>query len=310
MLRYFLRRIFVIPPVIFLVHFLGYTYAYIVRPLRAARNPYLAELGDSPPLLPTYISYLENLGKSDASIGSNIIDACIASFGLLGIALFISVIIGVGMGLKAARTNPPGVARWLTSISTIGLAMPSFYLGSLFFAGWFLYLVWRGPGAESILPFQGFGWDEHLIMPTIVLIARPSVQIAQVTSSLLAEELGKQYIIAARSIGNSWRVIRQHHALRNILAPIMLTVASSIRLLVAELIVTEWLFNWPGLGSLLARSLIPSGVASPGAATETIQFLNPPLVAAVISIYATLFLFSDLIASFLVRIFDPRMRTQ
>jgi peptide/nickel transport system permease protein len=81
-----------------------------------------------------------------------------------------------------------------------------------------------------------------------------------VTAGLLAEEFGKQYVTTARSVGYTWRQIRQRNAMRNILAAVILTVASSVRLLVGELIVVEWLFRWPGLGSLLAYTLIPSGM--------------------------------------------------
>jgi ABC-type dipeptide/oligopeptide/nickel transport system permease component len=65
MIRYILRRLVVIPPALLLVHFLGFSYAHLVRPLRAARNPYLAGLGDSEPLIPTYLEYLEGMLRFD-----------------------------------------------------------------------------------------------------------------------------------------------------------------------------------------------------------------------------------------------------
>ena len=86
----------------------------------------------------------------------------------------------------------------------------------------------------------------------------------------------------------------------------MLTIAASARLLTAELIVVEWLFNWPGIGRLLASTLVPSGGSGPGGAT--IYFLYPHLMAALVTLLAALFLITDLIASILVRVFDPRVR--
>jgi ABC-type dipeptide/oligopeptide/nickel transport system permease component len=69
-------------------------------------------------------------------------------------------------------------------------------------------------------------------------------------------ELGKQYIIAARSFGHTWHDIRLRQAMRNIIATVILTIAKTFRILVGELVVVEWLFNWPGLGRMLASTLV------------------------------------------------------
>ena len=70
----------------------------------------------------------------------------------------------------------------------------------------------------------------------------------------------------------------------------------------------EWLFNWPGLGRLLASTLVP-GVLSTNLGTSAL-FLDPPTVAAAITIIGALFLITDLLASVLVRVIDPRLRSQ
>jgi peptide/nickel transport system permease protein len=197
------------------------------------------------------------------------------------------------------------VSNWLTIFSTVGLAMPSFYIGSLFVFGLLAYVLRGGYGTQLPLPMRGFGWDEHLVLPALALMARPTVQIAHVTAELLVEELDKQYVFAARSLGHTWHAILGQKALRNILASVILSVAGSVRLLVGELIVIEWLFVWPGLGRLLALALIPAGTSSPSQAP---LFLNPPLVAAVLLVFAGAFLVTDLAAATLVRAVDPRLR--
>ncbi len=319
MFRFISRRLIIYPFALFLVHFLGFAYAHLIRPLRALRNPFLASATKPEPLLSTYAAYLQRLprfdfgqitnpwGMGEVPLSDAILQASAVSLGLIGIALTFSVLVGVLLGLRAVIADPPAIARWLTSLSTVGMAMPPFFVGSLFFAVWFLYVIWGGPGTIP-LPITGFGWDSHLIVPTLVLMARPCVQIAQVTAGLLSEELGKQYIIAARSMGHSWSLIRRHDALRNIVAAVILTIASSLRLLIGELIVVEWLFDWPGLGNLLAQTLIPSGGANSRAVVERLLFLDPPVVAAVLTVFAALFLLIDLIASVLARRFDPRLR--
>jgi len=121
-------------------------------------------------------------------------------------------------------------------------------------------------------------------------------------------ELGKQYIIAARSFGHTWHDIRWRQAMRNVIAPIILSIASSFRLSVGELIVVEWLFNWPGLGNLLASTLVPNVLSTNLGASAL--FLDPPTVAADVTMIGALFLFTELLTSILVRIFDPRLRVQ
>ncbi len=317
MTRFILRRLAIIPVALLLVHFLGFSYAHLARPLRAARNPYFASMADPAPLLPTYKDYLQNALHLDfgtiptsPSVQEPLLSAvarmAVASLGLLAIALLLSTLVGLLMGLRAVRPDPPRMSNWLTVVSTVGLAMPSFYIGSLFVLATLMYLLRGGFGTELLLPIRGFGWDEHLVLPTLALMARPTVQIAQVTAELLAEELHKQYVVAARSVGFTWRTILGRNALRNILASVILSIAGSVRLLVGELIVVEWLFVWPGLGRLLASTLIPSGTSTP---LQAPLFLDPRVVAAVLVAFAGLFLMTDFIAAILVRVADPRLRS-
>lgn len=322
MLRSLTLRLLIIPPALLLVHFIGFAYAHLVRPLRIAANPFLAGSREQAPLWPAYRGYLEQVldgglgGMPEAhftlppTLGAAIVQTALASLGLLVPALLISIILGVGIGVLAARTQPPTIRRWLAAASTAGLAMPTFFLGALFFSIWFLYAKLTPPGTSLPIPLLGFGWDSHLIMPVLVLSIRPTVQLAQLTAGMLVEEFNHQYVIAARSLGHSWRQIRLKDAFRNIYAPIILTVAGSLRMLVGELIVVEWLFDWPGIGRLLAETLIPSGQAfsQGGGSTETSLFLAPAVVAAVLLVFTALFMLTDLVVSLLAQASDPRLR--
>jgi peptide/nickel transport system permease protein len=318
MVRFIARRILIIPIALLVVNFLGFTYAHYARPLRAARTPYV-RAEEAGPLLPAYLDYVETITSLDFSmalnlpgsrsgpseLGTTLWEATKASLGLMSIALVLSVISGIFLGLRSVQNEPPGVSRWLTLVSTVGLAMPSFYIGSLFIVLSVFYVLWRGPSTGMPLPLDGFGWDSHLVFPTLALMARPTVQVAQVTAGLLSNELGKQYITAARSLGHTWRSVRNQQAMRNIIAPIVLTIASMLRLLVGELILIEWLFRWPGLGRLLAWTLVPAQLSS---SSGSPLFLNPPVMSAVLTLIAALFLISDFISAVLVRVFDPRLR--
>lgn len=314
MLRFILRRILLIPVALVLIHFLAFTYAHFAAPIRAARTPYLRTRIENQPLLDAYTAHAKDLllggdttfpgGREEffAMIAQN----AVASLGLLGIALLFSVVIGFCLGLTAVRSQPPGIRRWLTPLSTLGLAMPSFYLGSLGVLLVVYYVLYIRPGAPALLPVKGFGWDSHLVLPVLALTLRPAVQIAQVVASLLSGELGKQYVIAARSFGHTWRSIRWTQAMRNILAPVFLTLASTLRLSFGELVVVEWFFGWPGLGKLLASALVPGQLSTQLGATS--NFLNPPIIAAIVVLISALFLVVDLVASVAARGVDPRLR--
>jgi peptide/nickel transport system permease protein len=185
--------------------------------------------------------------------------------------------------------------------------MPSFYVGSLLILLSVAYALWLGEGRGLPFPLAGFGWDRHMVFPTLALMLRPTVQIAQVTASLLTGELHKLYVVSARSFGHTWRAVKRRLALRNVLAPVVLTIARSLRTLVTDLILVEWLFFWPGLARFLAFALIP---ASRTDMASSPYFLDPPFVAVLLTTITALFLVADFVASVLVRVFDPRLRVQ
>jgi peptide/nickel transport system permease protein len=320
MLRFILRRLAILPFALILIHFLGFTYAYIARPIRAAHTPYLFQpTANPPPLLESYYQYIQDFlhgallrpieqGPQFGSFALTLGQSFVASLGLLAIAFTLSIFLGLSIGLMAVRNQPPGVRGWMSFISTMGLSMPSFYIGSLIILVIVFVLVSHGPNKGSPIPISGFGWDDHLILPVIALMLRPTVQIAQITANMLVDELGKQYIIAARSFGHTWRDIRWRQAMQNVIAPVILSIAGSFRLLVGELVVVEWLFNWPGLGNLLASTLVPNMLSTSLGANDL--FLNPPTVAGDITIIGAMIIITDILTSVLVRIFDPRLRVQ
>lgn len=309
-ISWLLRFLFLIA-VLIAANFGGFAYAHLAR--STAGNPFFGSRSEAGALIPSYLAYVDQLTTarlSDVAVygdnfGRVLREATVASLGLLAIALAVSIVLGISIGLLGVRVRPPGVRGWLTAITTLGLATPSFFFGRLTVAFFFLLII-NVPGATMPLPIQGYGWDEHLILPVIALSLRPTAQIGQIMAGLLAGELGRQYVVAARGRGlTEGRVVRRH-ALRNVWAPIFQAMAGTVRLLVGELIVVEWLFAWPGLGALLAATLIPAGFTS--ASVES-RFLDPPLVASILTIFALIFVSTDMVAGQLARFFDPRQRT-
>jgi ABC-type dipeptide/oligopeptide/nickel transport system permease component len=314
MFRFALRSLVLVPPVLLLVHFLGFAFAFFVGPRQLSRQPlYFSEVNPGP-FLPSYMRHLGDLlrfdlgplpgSRAEMPVLAVLGQATLASAGLLALALLLSIIVGLLLGFAAVRDRPPRVAPWLVSTATIGLATPTFFFGTLAVTLVIVILI-VVPGRFVLLPLEGYGWDTHLVLPTLTLMLRPTAQIAQVTASSVVTELSKQYVVAARSFGYSERRIASRHVLRNALGPIIATIGGSLRLLVGELIIVENLFYWPGLGSLLAQTLIPPlvSVGEPAA-----LFLNPPVIAITMVEVAALFLFANLIASLLNQFADPRVR--
>lgn len=317
MVKYALRRLAVIPLALLAINFFGFAYAVFARFVQAGRNPYFAVTGSPEPIFPLYRAYVvdafqSGFGFMPATRGVTILEAVLEasknSLGLLAIAFTISLVIGLILGFRAAESDPSSVAWWMAPLSTLGLALPSFYIGALLIAGSIYYIFWVRTGAGLPFPISGFGWDKHLVFPVAALVIRPMVQTARMTSVMLTGEFNKQYVVAARSLGNTWKLIRRHHVLRNVLAPIILGIAGSFRVLVAELILVEWLFGWPGLGRMLALTLIPPEVVSAAAGPHPPEvYLYPPVVATVLTVLTALFLLTDFFSSTLGRIFDPRL---
>ena len=319
MLRFILRRLLLILLALGLVNFVGFAYAHLALRYQQAQNPWgSAAVGEEVPVLSLYTEYARGLLRGDwgqmpvgisQSVAEAVTKAAGGSVGLLAIVLGISLLGGLGVGLGAVKIEPARIAPWLVPASAVGLALPGFYIGIVLVAGVVYAALAGGPGTKPFLPLQGLGWDAHLVMPALALLVRPIAQMAQVSAGLLSGELNRQYIVAARSRGNTWTRARWKHALRNVLAPILLAMAGSFRLVVGEQILVEWFFGWAGLGRLLALALVPPRLAGPGGLhIEEVYFLHPPLVAALLTAYALVFLTVDLLASLMVRWADPRLR--
>ena len=310
MRRSALLRLLLLVAVLAGANFGGFAYAYLAR--STAGNPFFGNQADAGGLFPAYVAYVRQISTASLTdvavygddFGRVLLEATLASLGLLLASLAVSIVVGITIGLLGVRVRPPGVRGWLTAVTTVGLSTPSFFFGRLVVA-LFLLMIINVPGASMPLPIQGFGWDVHLVLPVIALSLRPTAQIGQIMAGLLAGELGRQYVTAARGKGLAEARVVRHHALRNVWAPVFQAMAGTVRLMVGELVVVEWLFAWPGLGYLLAATLIPAEFAS--ASVES-RFLDPPLVASILTIFAVVFVLTDLLAGQAAAMADPRQR--
>jgi peptide/nickel transport system permease protein len=291
-----LRRLMAVPFIVFAANFIGFAYGYYIVPLRGARNPYFSTRPVFEPIFPPYLDYLQSIFTNQVDYifpGKPVLNWTFASLSLFLPALFLSILVGIGLGRIAALNRPPRVAAWLTTLASLGLASPSFMIAGLLISLVLLYMFSAPASAPAPLPLVGFGYDSHLVLPTLALMIQPTVKIAQVTATSLVEELHKIYITVARSFGHTERNILGHVAFRNVWVNILLACASAVRMIMVELIIIERFFNWPGWGR---------------AFSELIQGGSPPEVATLLASLAALFLLTDLVISLLSQSADPRLR--
>ncbi|MBN1454188.1 MAG: dephospho-CoA kinase [Anaerolineales bacterium] len=213
-----------------------------------------------------------------------------ASAGLLLLSMGLALAIGLPLGIAAALAKRKTSSALVMLISVLGVSTPSF-LFAMFL--WVVNIWVHRTFDIQVLPSAGFGWDAHLVMPTIVLAMRPLAQIAQVTYVSMRDILGQDYIRTAYSKGLNWRLVRNVHALPNILIPTLTTLGSSLRYSLASLPVVEVFFYWPGVGLMLL---------------DAIQQGNAALVTDLILSLGLFFLFVNLVIEFSFPLIDPRLR--
>jgi ABC-type dipeptide/oligopeptide/nickel transport system permease component len=305
MLRFAVRRLSTFPLILLIANFIGFAFAFYFVPIISNSNPYASGETLLPPLFPEYFAYLSRFVHLDFGLTYNgepvfvaLIRPTLNSFGLVAIALTLSILLGIFLGRLAVRQDNMKVSTWLTILATLGLASPGFYIALLLISA-FLVITIYGPG--FVIPFQGFGWDAHLILPVLVLIVQPTVKIAQVTGSTLVDELQKPYVKAGISLGHTFQAMKNRFAFRSVVAPILQAIAYSARLMVAELIIIERLFNWPGLGKFIGAVLQPASFFS-------VTIMNRATMAALLTTLVLIFLLIDLITILIARMVDPRLR--
>lgn len=184
-------------------------------------------------------------------MGEVIVERMSRSLGLLFLSLSLATVLGVTLGMRAARS---GSKRSLGIILTtiIGVSVPSFFAAFLLQWAATSYTRWAG---KALLPVGGYGWDAHLILPVIVLAARPLAQITRISFVSLRDVLSQDYVRTATAKGLRQYQIFWSHVMRNAAIPILTMVGISFRFALSTLAVVELYFGWQGAGFTLLRSI-------------------------------------------------------
>ncbi len=214
--------------------------------------------------IPSTISYIQMLLHGDlgyTNIGGEIlkpvpVSTVIAqrlprSLGLLTIALLIASSAGIILGTVSARSRPQG-SLFILILTLIGISIPSFF--AAFLLQWLFTSITRNFG-RALLPVGGFGWDAHIILPALVLAARPLAQITRMTFIAIREVYSQDFIRTAFSKGLHRYYVFFAHVFRNAAIPILTTIGISLRFSLSSLPVVELYFGWPGAGVTLLKAI-------------------------------------------------------
>ena len=208
--------------------------------------------------------------------------------------IIFSIIVAVPLGTIAAYKSGSWIDRSVMLFSVGGFSIPVFVLGYILI--YFFSITWR------ILPVQGykspfeFGivpFLQHIILPTITLSVIYIALLARMTRASVIEVLEEDYVRTARAKGLSENKILIKHALRNAAVPIVTVIGLGIALLIGGVVVTESVYNIPGLGRLVLDAVLAS---------------DYPIIQGLILFFSLIYVLLNLIIDLTYTLFDPRIK--
>jgi peptide/nickel transport system permease protein len=218
-------------------------------------------------------------------------------------AALISLLVGIPVGVYTALRRDSWISRAMLTTSLIGVSLPNFLIGIfliLIFAVWLGVLpsfgrgdtVMLGPWSTGLLTSTGL---KALILPSITLSFFPLTLIMRLVRAEMLEVLRTDYIKFARARGLSDRAVHFGHALKNTLVPVITIAGLQLGGIIAFAIITEQVFQWPGMGLLFIQA---------------VQFADIPVMAAYLMLIGLIFVVINLVVDMLYYVVDPRLRIE
>ncbi len=259
----------------------------------ADREALREQLGLNDPLWKQYAQYVGGLLQGDwgtslysrRPVWDEIAERLPATLELMLGAMVVTIGLALPLGLLAAVRKGTWVDQTSMMFSLLGVSMPNFWLGPMLILFFSIQLDW--------LPVNERGGLEHLILPSLTLGTALASILARITRSSVIETLQAEYIRTARAKGISETQILFRHALRNALIPIVTVIGLQIGVLLSGAIITETIFDWPGLGNLLISA---------------INSRNYPLVQGCVLFIAGSYVLVNLVIDLSYAALDPRIR--
>ena len=307
MIAYILRRFALSIPVIFIGSILAFAFIHAIPgdPVKVMMgpdwDPELAThikkgLGLDEPVVTQYIKWIGKVVRGDlgrsyvfqAEVTEIIIDRCPTTIILAIGAVLVGLIIGLPAGIISATKKDTFIDALSRFVSMIGVSMPVFWIG-------LLMLIWIASRVD-FLPTSGgiseFGL-RSMILPSISLGITLSALIMRITRSSMLEELNLDYVQTARAKGLHEYIVIYKHTLKNAISPVITIVGIQLGFLMGGAVLTETIFNLPGLGRLFVNAL---------------HSLDYPVVQACFLIFVVLFILANLLVDLCYAIIDPRIK--
>lgn len=257
------------------------------------------ELGLDRPIVQQYVSWITNMMKGDLGYSyvsekpalDEILPRIPITAKLAVLALFFSILFGVPLGVISAVRQNTSLDYVLRVISLSGLSLPSFWLGLLILMAFVQYTGWIPIYSDEPRSF----WQELwlLSIPAAAVGFRASALIMRLTRSSMLEVLRQDYIRTARAKGATTRSVNYDHALRNAVLPVVTIIGIEAAFLIGGLIVTETVFNIPGV----ARFLV-----------EAIRWRDYPIVQNLVMLIAVVTVVVNFIVDMAYVVLDPRIK--
>jgi peptide/nickel transport system permease protein len=278
-------------------------------------------MGLDQPVIVQYLKFLGRMLSGDFGTSTITSQPVLAEIGralpatveLSIAALLIAVVLGIPLGYLAAtrRGGPIDVGTVIGTL--VGVAVPVFFLGYLLKAIFAVDLGWFPPSGRQAVDIDathvtGFAvldglltrewdasWDAivHLVLPAIALGTIPLAVIVRITRASVLEVLGSDFVRTANSKGLAPGTVRGRHVLRNALLPVSTTIGLQVGLLLAGAVLTEKVFVWGGIGTLLA---------------DAITLRDYPRLQALLLLGALVYVVVNLLVDISYAIIDPRVR--
>ncbi|WP_219821126.1 ABC transporter permease [Oceanisphaera arctica] len=274
------------------------------------RDELREKLGLNDSVITQYGRFVGNIAQGDFGISyynkmdvlNLILERLPATLELVFVAVIISLLVGLPAGVWVSLSRN----KWLTSlvqtISLIGVSLPSFIAGIVLIIVFSVWLGWlpshgRGDIVEfgwwSSGLFSKTGWAS-IILPALSLALFMITMIMRLVRSEMTEVLRTDYIKFAKARGIRQRSINYTHALRNSLLPVITIIGLQIGGLIAFAVVTETVFQWPGMGLLFIQA---------------VNYVDIPVISAYLVFISLIFICINTLVDILYRVIDPRLKT-
>ena len=275
----------------------------------AEREQLRRDLGLNDPIIVQFYHFLANAVQGDfglslrqgQKVSSLLRDRLPATLELSIAAALIALVIGVPLGVYTALKRNGKLSQAFLAFSLLGVSLPTFLIGILLILVFSVHLGWlpsygRGDtvklGWWSTGLLTTSGW-KHLILPAVTLSLFQVALVLRLVRSEMLEVLRADYIKFARARGLTKRAIHFGHALKNTLVPVITMMGLQLGGIIAFAIVTETVFQWPGMGLLFIQA---------------VQFADIPVMAAYLCLISFIFVLINLIVDLLYFAVDPRLR--